>query len=170
MDYTDYHQIKEYCMEALEITEHFGIQEGLSFLIGEKFYHVHRKLRKAQSQARFAYDHAKNSESENDPLGLDGRSFKLNYALSLSENYQIRLARLRMLEKTQNKFVQEIKDSFESHDIQEFLNTYPSLGNKQKSPHLEHQSLDSALPMTSKEVFSEVEDILMVESMKKVFA
>ena len=168
MDYTDHQKIKDYCMEALDITEQFGLSEGLSFLIGEKFYQVHKNLRKAQNQTRFIYEQEKNI-GENDPLVLGGESFKLNYALTVSENYRLRLARIRLLEKTQKQFVQEIKDFFDVRDIQEYLNSYPRMGTKQKSTHAEFQIQEEAPPMTSKDIFSEVEDILIAESMKKLF-
>lgn len=169
MDYTDYHKIKEYCMEALDLTEQYGLSEGLSFLIGEKFHQVHKGLRKAQNQARFVYDREKISGDENDPLTLGGESFKLNYALTVSENYRLRLAKIRMLEKTQEQFVQEIKDFFDVRDIQDYLNTYPRMGAKQKSFLGENLLHEDNSPMTSQDVMSEVDDILIVESMKKLF-
>lgn len=169
MDFTDHQQIKEYCQEALDITEQYGIHEGLAYLIGEKFYQVHKNLQKAKNQARFVYEHEKDGGADADPLTMGGETFKLNYALTISENYRLRLARIRVLEKTQNQFVQEIKDSFDLHDIEEYLNTYPRLGAKQKSPH-NHLTQDASSAMTAKSVFAEVEDILVVESMKKLFS
>lgn len=169
MDYTDYHKIKEYCIEALDLTEQYGLSEGLSFLIGEKFYQVHKSLRKAQNQARFVYERERTTGDKNDPLTQGGESFKLNYALTVSENYRLRLAKIRILEKTQDQFVQEIKDFFDIHDIQDYLNTYPRMGAKQKSPLGENLFLEENTSMTSQDIFSEVDDILIVESMKKLF-
>ena len=42
-------QIKDYCEEALERTDQYGIEDGLSFLIGNKFYEVFQQLREEQS-------------------------------------------------------------------------------------------------------------------------
>ena len=162
MDFTDQQQIKEYCLEALEITEQYGIHEGLSYLIGEKFYLVHKNLRKAENQARFAYEHEKEHGNNADPKGRE--DFKLSYALTISKTYRFRLARIKSLEKTQSQFIQEIKDFFDTQDIMEYLNSYPRLGAKQKS----NDSPPS--PMTTKDVLAEIDDILIVESMKKTFA
>lgn len=167
MDFIDYQQIKEYCQEALDITEQYGPQEGLSFLIGEKFCEVCRDLKKFQNQVKFVY--GGNREGA-DPLEMGGKSFKLSYNLTISENYRLRLNRVKTLEKARDQFAQEIKDLFDTSDIQDYLNSYPRFGGCEKPASTNRESADKVSSMTVKDVFSEVEDILMVEEMKKLFS
>ena len=45
MDCSELDQINDYCEKALERFDQYGVKEGLSFLIGEKFYNVFLQLK-----------------------------------------------------------------------------------------------------------------------------
>ena len=48
-------QIQEYCEEALKVSKVKGIQNGLSYLIGEKFRRSFLQLKKARKKLQFLY-------------------------------------------------------------------------------------------------------------------
>ncbi len=163
-------QIKEYCEEALEITDKLGVNEGLAFLVGKKFCRVLHSLRKAQNKAKFLYGSEYYSE-DGIPFLAGGQDLKLNYALTLQSNYKELLEEIRSLEVTQDGFVREIKECFELEDIKDYLNDYPRLGfSRQKQDSQDHLKIDAASILDTDEIFLEVDDIFMVEEVKKLFA
>ncbi|MBI4384435.1 MAG: hypothetical protein HY579_10430 [Nitrospinae bacterium] len=168
MDFIDDQQIKEYCQEALDIAEQFGLHEGLSYLIGEKFCEVYRDLKRFQGQVKYVYGANRQTEAM-DPLEMGGKAFKLNYNMTISENYRRRLNRVKALERAKTQFVREIKELFDIIDIQDYLNSYPRLGGNDRSAPPGKNSPEKVSSMTAKDVFSEVEDIFIVEDMKKLF-
>ena len=96
---------------------------------------------------------------------------KLNYALTLQTNYKELLEEIRSLEVTQDGFVREIKECFELEDIKDYLNDYPSLGfSRQNQGSQDHLKVDAASILDTDEIFLEVDDIFMVEEVKKIFA
>lgn len=163
-------QIKEYCEEALEITDRLGVNEGLAFLVGKKFCRVLYSLRRAQNKAKFLYGSEYYSE-DGIPFLASGRDMELNYALTLQNNYKELLEGIRSLDITRDEFIREIKDCFELEDIKDYLNDYPRLGfSRQKQDSHDHFKVDVASILDTDEIFLEVDDILMVEELKKLFA
>ena len=87
MDSLDYHQIKGYCREALEITDEYGVHDGLSYLIGEKFCPLIVALKQAESKTKYLY----NSEEEDaiyNPTGNNDPMIRENYSLTVQGTYQ----------------------------------------------------------------------------------
>lgn len=160
-------QIKEYCEEALSITDQQGITDGLAFLIGKKFSRVYRQLKTAHNKLRFLYP-SRDSENPNH-LSLGNRTLQLSYTLTINENYRGVFEQVDQLEDVLKQFMEEIKSAFELEDIQRYLNSYPRLNFKQDVPQDDISFLEEATSMTVQEVFAEVEDILIVDEMKKLF-
>lgn len=162
-------QIKEYCEEALEITDRLGVHEGLSFLVGKKFCRVLHSLRQAQNKSKFLYCDENDGESEI-PFMEGGQELKLSYALTLQSKYKELLEEIQSLEMIRDEFVREIKDSFELQDIQDYLEGYPRLGfSRQQNDSIEHLKVNVASRMDKEEILLEVDDIFMVEEVKKLF-
>ncbi|PIQ97709.1 MAG: hypothetical protein COV67_02755 [Nitrospinae bacterium CG11_big_fil_rev_8_21_14_0_20_56_8] len=160
----DTYQIRDYCEEALEIADQFGLHAGLSFLIGEKFCQEFYKFRQLTRKLKYLYP-----DQNDEPYPAESaKPFRLSYVLSLNENYQGVLERLRFLEGTLNNFVEEIGDCFDKEDIEEYLASYPRLGFKGAVTE-EDWRIVKDLPMTKADILSEVEDILLVEDLKKLF-
>ncbi|MFQ5443261.1 MAG: hypothetical protein ACE5EK_01470 [Nitrospinales bacterium] len=164
----DEDQIRDYCEEALEITDRHGVYEGLSYLIGEKFSLVLSEIKKTQSQVKFIYQENQKEERSSISEGWKDKSLKLNYSLTVHDNYRLQLKKLKSLEKTRACFVIEIKESFDPNDIQDYLNSYPRLRINETSPFTEHSSKGKVSQMSTEDIFSEVQDILFVEEMKKL--
>ncbi len=156
-------QIKDLCEEALSITDQYGAQEGLSFLIGEKFCPELQSLKKAQNQLKYLYP-GKGPES---PPG--DRILKLSYALAVDENYREPIQKVRHLKLVIENFAREIKKSFDINDIQDYLSGYPRLGFKQKSPLHEGVDHEIEASFSPDDIFSEAKDILIIEELKKMF-
>ncbi|MDH3256450.1 MAG: hypothetical protein OEM27_02435 [Nitrospinota bacterium] len=170
MDSLDYHQIKGYCREALEITDEYGVHDGLTYLIGEKFCPLIVALKQAESKTKYLY----NSEEEDaiyNPAGVNDPEGKENYSLAVESTYQKSLERLEDLKQLRNDFIFEIKEAFELSDIQDFLESYPRLGFKDKKQPFWEQALEEedADSLEIEDIMSEVGDIFMVEEIKKYF-
>lgn len=161
-------KIKGYCEEALNITEQQGVQSALAFLIGEKFGLIYYQLKTAHNKLKFLYpDSAPGSQNSSIPQG--NRALQLSYTLTISENYKGVFEQVDLLEKMLDQFVEEIRESFLLQDIQEYLNSYPRLAFKGNSSPDDMDFLKEDPTMTAQDIFSEVEDILIVNEMKKLF-
>ncbi len=161
--------IKGYCEEALSITELQGVQDGLAFLIGGKFALLYYQLKTAHNKLKFLYpDSIQETHGNSIPQG--NKALQLSYTLTINENYKGVFEQVDKLEEMLDHFVGEIRDSFLLQDIQDYLNSYPRLSFKETAPSDEMESLEESPAMTAQDIFSEVEDILIVDEMKKLFA
>mgnify|MGYP006093765493 CR=1 FL=1 len=162
MSELDSEMIKDFCEEALEITDQYGAEEGLSFLIGNKFFEVLRNLREIQNKSKFLFPF------EGDPsfdFALEQRK-RLNSPFENTQNFDQFLQKIERLKETSEFFVKEIKVTFDSNDIQDYLSSYPILGVEDESlfesaPDKDFLSLGNAL--------DEIRDIFYIEEMKKMF-
>lgn len=161
-------QIRIYCEEARQIANQEGITEGLAFLIGEKLSRILYEINKCQNKLKFLYP--ENNPFDKDPPSLSEQSLKLSYALTVSSNYGDYLEKLDRLETTRDDFMQEIKKAFDSKEIQDYLGSHPRLGWKQKSVLNDEGELEENLEFSTENLLSEVEDIFLVETMKKLFS
>jgi hypothetical protein len=170
MDSLDYHQIKGYCREALEISDEYGVDDGLAYLIGEKFCPLIVALKQAESKTKYLYSSEEKNAIHN-PAGKNDREIQENYSLTVESTYQKSLERLEDLKQLRDDFISEIKEAFEISDIQDFLESYPRLGFKDKKQPFWEQSLeeDDADSLEIEDIMSEVDDIFMVEEIKKYF-
>ena len=166
MDSLDYHQIKEYCREALEISDEYGVHDGLTYLIGEKFCPLLMAVKQAESRIKYMY----NSDEED---SLFGPASGNDSTVMVESTFQKLQERLENLTRLRSDFVAEIKEVFEISDLQDFLNSYPRLGLNDKNQPLWEQiqveKEDEASNMDFNDVLSEVDDIFMVEDLKKYF-
>ncbi|MFQ5451834.1 MAG: hypothetical protein ACE5E9_14510 [Nitrospinaceae bacterium] len=163
----DSKQIKNYCRKAQDIASENGIQAGLSFLIGEKFAWNFYELRKMQNKLKFLYP--ERDPFGKTPLSVGEQSLKLSYALTLSDNYREILEKIDLLKKKQKHFIREIKESFDSQDIEDYLDSYPRLAFKQKSMANEKGETEEEIRYLKEDVLSEAEDILIINELKKLF-
>jgi hypothetical protein len=170
MDSLDYHQIKGYCREALEISDEYGIDDGLSYLIGEKFCPLIVAVKQAESKTKYLYS-AEEEAAIYNPAGKNDLEVQENYSLTVESTYRKSLERLEDLKHLRNDFISEIKEAFELSDVQDFLESYPRLGFKDKKQPFWEQSLEKedADSLEIEDVMSEVDDIFMVEEIKKYF-
>ena len=152
-------QIQEFCQEGLKISELKGVQNGLSFLIGEKFRRTFLQLKKAREKLQFLYPNE--DESENHPLNKGGRALKMSYALAIQEHYSTPLEQVKHFELFLKTFAVAIKNSFSKDDIKNYFESSPTLGT------YEEDRSDSELDYTG--VLLEAEEILTLEEMKKLF-
>jgi hypothetical protein len=169
MDSLDYHQIKGYCREALEISDEYGIDDGLSYLIGEKFCPLIVAVKQAESKTKYLYSTEEEAAIYN-PVSNNDPEIQENYSLTVESTYQKSLERLEDLKHLRTDFISEIKEAFEPSDIRDFLESYPRLGFKDKKQPFWEQSLnEDADSLEIEDVMSEVDDIFMVEEIKKYF-
>ncbi len=170
MDSLDYHQIKGYCREALEISDEYGVYDGLSFLIGEKFCPLLVSVKQTESKIKFLYN-TDEKESIGDPMGSSGLAIRESYSTTLEGSYQKTLERLEDLKRLRDDFILEIKEVFELSDIQDFLDSYPRLGFKDKAQSFWEQSIEeeNSDNLDVEDLLSEAEDIFMIEEIKKFF-
>ncbi|MFQ5716012.1 MAG: hypothetical protein ACE5GQ_02810, partial [Nitrospinales bacterium] len=78
--------------------------------------------------------------------------------------------KIRFFQRNRDQFIQEIKDTFEIGDIQDYLSSYPRLSCDEDSHFIEGGISQKVSPFTTQEVLSEALDILYVEEMKKLFS
>ena len=162
------HQIKTYCEEAREMARHEGSSEALAFLIGEKFSRNLYELNKCQNKLKFLYP--EKNPFKKVPESLGEKSLRMNYALTISSNYGELLEKIERMEVTQKIFIREIKTVFDLREIRDYLDSHPRLGFKQKSVINEETGREEEPEFSAEDVLSEVEDIFLVETMKKLFA
>ena len=160
-------RIKDYCREAVEISNHSSIHEGLNFLIGEKFGQRFMELKKLESKLKYLYPDEERGETH--PLTLGGRDFHMSYTLTLNENYRGHLRKVHVLRKTLSAFAVEIKGWFDLDDIGEYLATYPRIHRFGAGDSDDIRFFLDEATLSADEVFQEVEDIFLVEEMKKMF-
>ena len=160
--------IRNYCEEALNISEQQGVQDGLAFLIGEKFSLVYYQLKTAHNKLKYLYPDS-TPENQNNPIPKGNKTLQLSYALTINENYRGVFERVDLLEKALEQFIEEIKESFSLENIQDYLNSYPRLAFKENSSFDNIVSLNESSLMTAEDIFSEVEDILIIDEMKNLF-
>ena len=163
MDYPDLDQIKDYCQEALERSDQYGLDDGLSFLIGSKFYAVFRQLREEQNRMLFLYDEFDESVG----CAFEDKTLRMNYASDVNDSYRNIMERVKTLEDTQNEFITEITHSFDANDIKSYLLGYPRVG-----ADLEFYAQSGGTrvaPLSSQEALSEAREILYVDEMMRLF-
>jgi len=170
MDSLDYHQIKGYCREALEITDEYGMHDGLSYLIGEKFCPLIVAMKQAESKVKYLYN-PDEKDSIHEPFIKSDPTVRESYSLTVENTYQQSVERLEDLKHLRDDFIVEIKEAFELSDIQDFLESYPRLGFKDKKQPFWEQALQEgdADTLEFEDILSEVDDIFMVEEIKKYF-
>ena len=162
-------EIKNYCEEALTISKQRGTQGGLTFLIGEKLSLVYYLLKTERSKLKFLYPDNLSRNKENHAL-KQNKNLQLSYTLTINENYRGIFEQVDHLEKILNQFVNEIKGSFSHKSIQDYLSSFPRLAFKGNLPVEVTDSPGGSSSMTTQDIFSEVEDILIVNEMHNLFA
>ena len=150
-------QIKEFCNEAFKVSETKGIQNGLSYLIGEKFGRSFLQFKKAQQKLQFLYP--SEEASDNHPLNKGGRTLKMSYALTIQEHYSTPLEQVKHYELFLKEFVVAIKNTFSQEDIRSYFESSPQLSQQgEGSPDMDFPN-----------VLQEAEEILAVEEIKRFF-
>lgn len=168
METVDYHQIRAWCLEAQEIADDYGVEEALSYLMGEKFAPLLRQVKSARSQVQHLYSEKDREMVES--LAKKDQDLRLGYMMTLETNYKEQLEQIKHLEQLTSDFVHEIREAFEEQDVIEFLENYPRLESPEDNLAFDLESLkisDDA-PMTTKDVMAEVEDIFLAEEMRKL--
>ena len=160
--------IRNYCEEALNITQRQGVQDGLAFLIGEKFSLVYYQLKTAYNKLKYLYPDAAPRGQAN-RISKGNKSLQLSYIITVNENYREILERVDHLEKVIDKFIGEIKVSFSLENIRVYLNSYPRLALKGDSSKSDMDCAKEGSQMTVGDIFSEVEDILIIDELKNLF-
>jgi len=162
-------EIRNYCEEALAISKQQGTRGGLTFLIGEKLSLVYYLLKTERNKLKFLYPDNLSRNKENHAL-KQNKNLQLSYTFTINENYRGIFEQVDHLEKILNQFVSEIKRSFPNQNIQDYLNSFPRLAFKEDFPFWATDSPGESSSMTIQDIFSEVEDILIVHEMHNFFA
>jgi hypothetical protein len=163
MNELDSESIKDFCEEALEIADQYGAEEGLSFLIGRKFFELLRDLKEVQNKSKFLIPI---EVSPNLTLELDKkRNINLSMTSAQSQSYGDFLEKIESLKKISELFVMEVKETFDSSDIEDYLSSYPSLGEELSDLEVDDRSNFMSVNAT----LNEVRDIFYIEEMKKMF-
>jgi len=151
-------QIQEYCQEALKIAEVKGAQNGLSFLVGEKFGRTFLQLKKARQKLQFLYP--REEASEDHPLNKGGRALKMSYALTIQEHDSTPLEQVKHYELFLKEFVTAIKKTFKTAEIQSYFDSSPKFdfGENECS----NEDMDYS------DVLLEAEEILALEDIKRL--
>ena len=161
-------KVRTYCKEALIISELHGVENGLAFLIGEKFSLVFYQLKTERNKLKFLYPDSRSGNQSN-LLLKDNRALQLSYTLTINENYRDIFEQVDLLEEVLDHFIDEIKEFFSLEDIHHYLRSFPRLAFKESSSSEDDDSLNKNSVMTAQDIFSEVEDILFVDEMHHLF-
>lgn len=169
MESLDYHLIRDYCRTAVDMAEELGAYDGLSYLIGEKFYPLVMALKQAEAKVQFLYNTEESGEGDVEEMSLpsDNAEIQQGYLLAIQNNYQKALEKIEDLGQLRSDFIEEIKEAFEVDDIREYLDSYPRFGGNESEFGVLLKEDDE--PMEFKAVMSEVDDIFLAEEIKKLF-
>ena len=169
MESLDYLQIRAYCKEAQEIADEYGVEDALSYLIGEKFSPLLSALKKAEAKVKYLYSQDDTHWDDNS-LNEGDVVLRTDYSMAIAAHYQKSLETLTDLKHLRDDFVGEMKEAFEISDIKGFLESYPSLGPQTPQQAYPDDLIDSAPgEMVVEDIFSEIDDLFMVEEFKKLF-
>ena len=169
MESLDYHQIRAYCKEAQEIADEYGVEDALSYLIGEKFSPLLSALKKAETKVKYLYSQ-EDVPAEGNLLSESGTTLRAGYSLAVETHYQNSLEALKDLKHLRDDFLGEMKEAFEISDIREFLDSSPSLGSITQKQVYPDDVLDSDRgELQVEDLFAEIDDLFMVEELKKLF-
>ena len=161
-------KIKDYCEEALIISKEQGVRDGLTFLIGEKLSLIYYQLKTERNKLKFLYPDNLSRREESHAL-MQNKNLQMSYTLTINENYKGVFEQVDYLETSLDLFVNEIKKSFSLKAIQDYLNSFPRLAFKEDlSAEAVDLSEENSL-MTTQDIFSEVEDILIINEMYSYF-
>lgn len=164
MNELDSESIKDFCEEALEIADQYGAEEGLSFLIGKKFFEVLRDLKEIQNKSKFLIPI---EDNPNLTLELDKRrNVSLSMTSAQNQSYGDFLEKIESLKKISKLFVKEVKETFDANDIEDYLASYPILGKEELSAL---DADDSLSFMSVDDTLNEIRDIFYIEEIKKMF-
>ena len=161
-------EIRSYCEEALTISKRQGTQDGLSFLIGEKLGLIYCQLKIERNKLKFLYPKNLSNKKENHAL-KQNKKLQLSYTLTINENYMKVFERVDTLEKTVALWVNEIKKSFSLKAIYDYLDSFPRLAFKEDREARVVEYSETSSLMTSQDIFSEAEDILVINEMHSLF-
>lgn len=122
--FTDENQLKKWVEAAVNIKESFGIDKALGYLIGEKFYNIIRIRYSAQEMIN-TIDEQRKRPNYN-PIREGKGEFQTT--MNLDEVYEKEIKKIDIVREVAIEFADLIKDSFEPHEIWQYLYSNPRLG------------------------------------------
>lgn len=167
MEPLDYRKIRAFCLEAIEIAEEFGPEDGLAFLIGEKLSPLILDLKNARKKMRFLYNDEEREAVK--PLVEKDQAYRLNYMMSVENNYKQLTEEVSHLEQLQSDFINEILENFEEGDILDYLDGYPRM--EKHSPDAIADRLMEEIdpgPITADDLIEEANDIFLIEEIRNL--
>ena len=159
--------IKDYCIEALDISVKNGMRDALAFLFEEKFCPKYSSFKKIQNKLKYLYPD--DTPDGSNPLLLGGSSLNMSYAITLNENYQEMLEQFKYLNYSLMVFIREINSAFTKNDVLEYLNSYPRMKFKQQSVIYDELEPETDSFLSISDLVAEAEDVLFIEDIKKLF-
>jgi len=144
------------------------MRDGLTFLIGEKLSLIYFQLKTERNKLKFLYPDNLSRKAESHTL-MQNKSLQMSYTLTVNENYKGVFEQVDYLEKLLDLFVNEIKRSFSLKSIQDYLSSFPRLAFKEDLNDKAVDLSEENSLMTTQDIFSEVEDILIVNEMYSLF-
>jgi len=168
MEQMDYNNIRSWCHEAQSYADELGVEEALSYLIGERFSPLLKSLKQARTQVKYLYTEQDRPVVQS--LAKKDQAFRTGYMLAVETNYKEHLEQISYLERLLRDFIQEIKEAFDEQDVLEYLETYPRLSARPED-FLALDSLQTPGPETldGKELMAEVEDIYLADEIRRLF-
>ncbi|MFQ5482312.1 MAG: hypothetical protein ACE5ER_06095, partial [Nitrospinaceae bacterium] len=97
------------------------------------------------------------------------QAFSLGYMMNLENNYKKHLDSLTHMNKLVKDFISEIREVFDEQDILKYLESYPRLGSPTVENLLAEDLHDESGLGAGEEMMGEVEDIFLVEEIRKLF-
>jgi hypothetical protein len=159
-------QIQEWVDAAEGITEDFGIEKGLGYLIGEKFYNLVALLHDARKTVREIDE--KRKQPDYNPIRVTKYKDK-EFISNLDDMYEWDKGRIPEAEKLLPEFVILVREAFEPHEIQEYLQSHPRLGvhghistEEQHEFMVQHGAIEHSID-------TELQDALIFGDMLKYF-
>ena len=122
--FVDEDQLTKWVEAAVNIKESFGIDKALGYLIGEKFYNIIRIRYSAQEMIRTIDEQRK--KPDYNPIREGEGEFKTT--MNLDEVYEKEIKKIDTVREVAIEFADLIKDSFEPHEIRQYLYCNPRLG------------------------------------------
>jgi hypothetical protein len=159
-------QIEEWVEAAEGIQDQFGVDKGLGYVIGEKFYSLVKILHSSRSTVRLIDEERKKPDYN----PIRERSIgDHKYVENLDETYEEEKGKVIEAEGLAVKFVFLINQAFSPHEIRKYFESHPRLGALGHTASDEEYDFLIIKGAIKHSIETEVQDALIFGDMMKYF-
>jgi hypothetical protein len=159
-------QLEVWVAAALGISERFGIEKALNYLIGERFYKIVADLRASRKMIRKIHEQRK--RLDHSPV-VEKPCRSREYVMNLDTVYEREKATIIEREGALIKFVFLITQSFGADEIGKYFRSNPQFGIRGRVPTDKQCDCEVSLEVEEHALDAQIEDALILGEMMRYF-